>query len=44
MKEKFIKVVKKAIKSAAIASSESTSWFSSYQPKTPKALIKSDKK
>ncbi len=44
MKGKLVKVVKKAIKSAAIASSESTSWLIAYQPKTPKTLIKSDKK
>lgn len=44
MKKKFFKVVKKVIKSAAIVSSESTSWLGLYQPKTPKALIKPDKK
>lgn len=44
MKEKILAVVKRAIKGAAVISSESTSWSGLYQPKTPKALIKSDKK
>lgn len=44
MKDRFFNVVKKVIKGAAVASSESTSWSGLYQPKTPKALVKSDKK
>lgn len=44
MKSKLSTVVKKTLKSAAYISSETTSFFSLYQPKTPKALIKSDKK
>lgn len=44
MKAKFSAVIKKALKSVAVASSETTSIFSLYQPKTPKALVKSEKK
>ncbi len=44
MKSKLSTVVKKALKSTAYISSETTSWFGLYQAKTPKALIKSDKK
>lgn len=44
MKEKLFSVVKKVIRGAAVISSESTSWAGFYQPKTPKALVKSDKK
>ena len=44
MKEKLFAVVKKVIRGAAVISSESTSWSGLYQPKTPKALIKSNKK
>lgn len=44
MKTKLFAVVKKTIKGAAIASSESTSMVGLYQPKTPKSLVKSNKK
>ena len=44
MKEKLFAVVKKAIRGAAVFSSETTSAFGLYQPKTPKSLVKSDKK
>lgn len=44
MKKRLSTVVKKVIKGAAVISSESTSWLGFYQPKTPQALIKSDKK
>ena len=44
MKAKISAVIKKTLKSVAVASSETTSFLSLYQPKTPKALIKSDKK
>lgn len=44
MKEKLFAVVKKMIRGAAVISNESTSWSGLYQPKTPKALVKSDKK
>lgn len=44
MKEKLFSVVKKVIRGAAVFSSETTSAFGLYQSKTPKALIKSDKK
>ena len=44
MKGKIFAVVEKVIKGAAVVSSESTSWLGLYQPKTPKTLIKSDKK
>lgn len=44
MKKKISAIVKKAIREAAVFSSETTSSFGLYQPKTPKALIKSDKK
>ena len=44
MKENFFAVVKKTIRGAAVLSSESTSWLGLYQPRTPKALIKSGKK
>lgn len=42
MKEKLFAVVKK-VRGAAVLSSESTSWSGLYQPKTPQALVKSDK-
>ncbi|MBQ8297659.1 MAG: cyclic lactone autoinducer peptide [Ruminococcus sp.] len=44
MEKKFFTVIKKAIKGAAAASCETTSMLGLYQPKTPKALIKADKK
>ncbi len=44
MKEKLLAVVKKAIRGAAVFSSETTSTFGLYQPKAPKTLVKSDKK
>lgn len=44
MKANFSAVIKKAIKSAAHISSETTSFVGLYQPKTPKALVKSEKK
>lgn len=44
MKAKFSAVIKKTLKNIAIASSETTSFLSLYQPKTPKALVKSEKK
>lgn len=44
MKEKLFAVVEKAIRGAAVFSSETTSAFGLYQPKTPKSLVKSDKK
>ena len=44
MKANFSSVIKKAIKSAAHISSETTSWFGLYQPKTPKSLVKSKRK
>lgn len=44
MKAKFSAVIKKTLKSVAVFSSETTSLFGLYQPKTPKTLIKSDKK
>lgn len=44
MKEKIYTFVRKAIKGAANVSSETTSIFSLYQPKTPEALLKSEKK
>ena len=44
MKKKFLNVVTKVIKGVAVISSESTSWMGFYQPKTPKALIKANKK
>ena len=40
----FNNIIKKVIKGVAVASSETTSITGLYQPKTPKALIKSDKK
>lgn len=44
MKRKIFSVVEKVIKGAAVVSSESTSWLGLYQPKTPKALLKNNKK
>jgi cyclic lactone autoinducer peptide len=44
MKAKFSAAVKNILKSVAVASSETTSFLSLYQPKTPKALVKSEKK
>ena len=44
MKANFSAVIKKAIKNAAHISSETTSFVGLYQPKTPKALVKSEKK
>lgn len=44
MKEKISAVIKKTLKSVAHISSETTSFVGLYQPKTPKALIKYDKK
>lgn len=44
MRKNIIEAVKEAIKCVAVVSSESTSVLSLYQPKKPKALIKSDKK
>ncbi len=44
MKKKHFNTVAKVIKGAAVISSESTSWMGFYQPKTPQALIKSNKK
>lgn len=44
MKKRIIAVVKKTIESVAAVSSETTSILGLYQPRTPKALIKSDKK
>lgn len=44
MKAKISTAVKKILKNVAVASSETTSLFSLYQPKTPKALVKSEKK
>ena len=44
MKANFSAVIKKAIKSAAHSSRETTSFVGLYQPKTPKALVKSEKK
>lgn len=44
MKKKLSIVVSKVIKKAASISSETTSGLGLYQPKTPKALIKSEKK
>lgn len=44
MKAKFSAVIKKTLKNVAIASSETTSLLSLHQPKTPKALVKSEKK
>ena len=44
MKSKISNAISKILKNVAIASAETTSIFSLYQPKTPKALIKSDKK
>lgn len=40
----FNNIIKKVIKWAAAVSSETTSATGLYQPKTPKALIKCDKK
>lgn len=44
MKAKFSAVIKKTLKNVAVSSSETTSLFALYQPKTPKALVKSEKK
>lgn len=44
MKAKFSAAVKNVLKSVAVVSSKTTSLFGLYQPKTPKALIKSKKK
>lgn len=44
MKKHFKDVVKKVLENVAVASSETTSSAGLYQPKTPKTLIKSDKK
>lgn len=44
MKTKLSNIIKKAIKGAAIISSESTSLTGLYQPKTPDSLLKSEKK
>ena len=44
MKAKLSAAVKKVLKYVAVVSSETTSLFGLYQPKTPKALIKSEKK
>ena len=44
MKEKIYTLVRKTIKGAAIVSSETTSAFGLYQPKTPEDLQKSEKK
>ena len=44
MKEKLSDAIKKVLKCIAVASSEATSLFGLYQPKTPKALIKSEKR
>lgn len=44
MKAKFSVAIKKALKKVATVSSETTSLLALYQPKTPKTLIKSDKK
>ena len=40
MKEKAIRIIKKSIRVAAEASSQTTSVFMFYQPKTPSALKK----
>lgn len=44
MKKRIFAVVKKTIESVAAISSETTSILGLYQPKTPKSLIKSNKK
>ncbi len=44
MKARFSAAVKKTLKSVARISSETTSFVGLYQPKTPKALVKSEKK
>ena len=44
MKKRLSTVVKKVIKGSAVISSESTSMVGLYQPKTPQALIKFNKK
>ncbi len=44
MKAKFSAVIKKTLKNVAVSSSEAISFFALYQPKTPKALVKSEKK
>lgn len=44
MKARFSAAVKKVLKSVAVASSETTSMLGLYQPKTPKTLVKSEKK
>lgn len=44
MKTKISVAIKKTLKKVAAVSSETTSLLALYQPKTPKTLIKSDKK
>ncbi len=44
MKARFSAAVKKVLKSVAVVSSETTSMLGLYQPNTPKALVKSEKK
>ena len=44
MKNKISTIIKKVIKGTAIISRESTSVLSLYQLKTPKILLKTDKK
>ena len=44
MKKRVSDIFLKAIKKVAFMSSETTSGAGLYQPKTPKALIRSDKK
>ncbi len=40
MKDKVKKIIKKSIEAAAEASSQTTSVFMFYQPKTPSSLLK----
>ena len=44
MKAKISAVIIKTLKSVAHISSETTSFVGLYQPKTPKTLVKSEKK
>jgi cyclic lactone autoinducer peptide len=44
MKSKISNAISKVLKTVAATSSETTSMVGLYQPKTPKALIKSEKK
>lgn len=44
MKVKLSAAIKSVLKCVAVASSETTSLFGLYQPRTPKVLIKSEKK